>query len=102
MKVVHIEDEHKLEHDDKEKVSILKLVEEGRYLPQIGIRDGDFFLLTETKDDENYLGYVYGNLPRDEMLTMSVPTRIAVINDVDMQKKKKIEEIRRRLRETPS
>jgi hypothetical protein len=38
---------------------MLKLTENGKYLEGIGIRDNEFFLLTEGDDDEQYLAYMF-------------------------------------------
>lgn len=60
MKVVHITDEDtKLTKKEKRKVAILKLTENGKYLEGIGIKDDDFFLLTEDDVDETYIAYKF-------------------------------------------
>jgi len=60
MKVIQIDDEEtKLTKRQKQKVAILKLTENGKYLEGIGIRDNGFFLLTEGDDDEQYLAFMF-------------------------------------------
>lgn len=60
MKVIHITDEDtKLTKKEKRKVAILKLTENGKYLEGIGIKDDDFFLLTEDDVDETYIAYKF-------------------------------------------
>jgi hypothetical protein len=60
MKVIRIDDEEtKLTKRQKQKVAMLKLTENGKYLEGIGIRDNEFFLLTEGDDDEQYLAYMF-------------------------------------------
>ena len=60
MKVIRIDDEEtKLTKRQKQKVAMLKLTENGKYLDGIGIRDNEFFLLTEGDDDEQYLAYMF-------------------------------------------
>ena len=46
--------------EDKEKISMLKLLDSGKYLQNVGIRQDNFFLITENLSDENYLGSIYG------------------------------------------
>jgi len=60
MKVIRIDDEEtKLTKRQKQKVAILKLTENGKYLEGVGIRDNEFFLLTEGGDDEQYLAFMF-------------------------------------------
>jgi hypothetical protein len=60
MKVIRIDDEEtKLTKRQKQKVAMLKLTENGKYLEGIGIRDNEFFLLTEGDDDEQYLAFMF-------------------------------------------
>jgi hypothetical protein len=60
MKVIQIDDEEtKLTKRQKQKIAILKLTENGKYLEGIGIRDNGFFLLTEGDEDEQYLAFMF-------------------------------------------
>jgi hypothetical protein len=60
MKVIRIDDEEtKLTKRQKQKVAILKLTENGKYIENIGIKDNEFFLLTEGEDDEEYLAFMF-------------------------------------------
>ena len=60
MKVIRIDDEEtKLTKRQKQKVAILKLTENGKYIENIGIKDNEFFLLTEGDDDEQYLAFMF-------------------------------------------
>lgn len=66
MKVIRIDDEEtKLTKRQKQKVAILKLTENGKYLEGVGIRDNEFFLLTEGGDDEQYLAYMFTTTAAD-------------------------------------
>ena len=38
-----------------EKISILKLCESGKYVKNVGIRDGRFFIIEENNNDKLYL-----------------------------------------------
>jgi hypothetical protein len=59
MKVVKIDDEEtKLTKRQQQKVAILKLTANGKYIENVGIRDNEFFLLTEGEDDEEYLAFM--------------------------------------------
>lgn len=59
MKVYHAmhEDSPDITKEDKEKISILKLVEVGKYVTNVGIRDGQFYVLADNATDEVYLEY---------------------------------------------
>lgn len=59
MKVIHIIDEDtKLTKQEKSKVAILKLVDNGKYVEGVGIKDNDFYILTEDKADEMWLAHM--------------------------------------------
>jgi hypothetical protein len=66
MKIYHALDENSslLSKEDKEKMAILKLVDVGRYIKNVGIRDGQFYVIAENDTDEVYLEYrqVMGNI----------------------------------------
>ena len=59
MKIYHKLDENSdtIPKEDKEKISILKLVDVGKYVKDVGIKDGQFYVLSETETDEIYLEY---------------------------------------------
>jgi hypothetical protein len=59
MKIYHKldEDSHLLSQEDKEKIAILKLVDVGKYIKNVGIRDGQFYVIAENSTDEVYLEY---------------------------------------------
>jgi hypothetical protein len=57
MKVV-VEGSTILTTDEKRKVSLLKLTEEGKYLKGVGIRDTKYFVLMETPEDDEYLSFM--------------------------------------------
>lgn len=62
MKVVKIDDEEtKLTKRQQQKVAILKLTDNGKYIEGVGIKDNEFFLLTEGDDDEMYLSMLNGH-----------------------------------------
>jgi acetolactate synthase small subunit len=66
MKVIRIDDEEtKLTKRQKQKIAILKLTENGKYIENIGIKDNEFFLLTEGDDDEQYLAYMFTTTDAD-------------------------------------
>jgi hypothetical protein len=59
MKIYHAINEHSpdIPDKDKEKMSILKLVDVGKYVKNVGIRDGQFYVLADDAADEIYLEY---------------------------------------------
>ena len=62
MKVIHSQDEDiKLTRKEKSKIAILKLVDSGKYVEGVGIRDNEFYILTEDKADDMWLAYVHRN-----------------------------------------
>ena len=59
MKVYHEvnKDSSDIPLEDREKMAILKLVDVGKYVKDVGIRDGQFYVLSENDTDEIYLEY---------------------------------------------
>jgi predicted RNA-binding protein Jag len=59
MKIYHAihENSPDISIEDKEKMSILKLVDAGVYVKNVGIRDGQFYVLADNDTDEVYLEY---------------------------------------------
>jgi hypothetical protein len=59
MKIFHAMDEQSsvVSKEDKEKMDILKLVDVGKYVKNVGIRDGQFYVIAENNTDEIYLEY---------------------------------------------
>lgn len=59
MKVFHAIDAESstISEQDKEKIAVLKLVEVGKYVENVGIRDGQFYIIAEGDTDEIYLEY---------------------------------------------
>lgn len=59
MKVFHAIDVESspLSNEDKEKIAVLKLVDVGKYVENVGIRDGQFYIIAENNTDEIYLEY---------------------------------------------
>ena len=56
MKVIHDKDDKKrLTEEDRERIAILKLMDNGQYVEGVGIKDNDYFLLVEDRIDEKYL-----------------------------------------------
>ena len=59
MKVFHALDAESstISNEDKEKIAVLKLVDVGKYIKNVGIRDGQFYVIAEDDTDEVYLEY---------------------------------------------
>tara|TARA_R110002020_G_scaffold330094_1_gene545823 strand:- start:579 stop:1016 length:438 start_codon:yes stop_codon:yes gene_type:complete len=67
MKVIKLTDEDSADDlDYKERVAIgtLKLAGDRNYVKDIGVRDGDFYLLEETQDDADYISWVRDSFER--------------------------------------
>jgi hypothetical protein len=59
MKVFHAIDAESsiISEQDKEKIAVLKLVDVGKYVENVGIRDGQFYVIAENETDKIYLEY---------------------------------------------
>jgi len=59
MKVFHATDAESsiISEQDKEKIAVLKLVDVGKYVENIGIRDGQFYIIAENETDKIYIEY---------------------------------------------
>jgi hypothetical protein len=99
MKVVKIDDEEtKLTKRQQQKVAILKLTANGKYIENVGIRDNEFFLLTEGVDDEEYLAFTFLDTENDvstaKLLELRAKAREidsmldALKGDIECQKRK--------------
>ena len=67
MKIIKLTDEDSADHlEEKERIAIgtLKLARDRNYVKGIGVRDGDFYLLEETKDDADYIGWIRDSFER--------------------------------------
>lgn len=87
MKVVRIDDEDtKLTKKQERKVAILKLTENGKYIEGVGIKDDQFFLLTEGDDDEIYLAYMHlGRKPTNLTLDKTVQTVLLIMKEREIR-----------------
>ena len=52
-----VEEDKKLSVSDMEKVALLKLVENGQYIKNVGIRQDDYYILEIDDIDKEELGY---------------------------------------------
>jgi len=95
MKVIRIDDEEtKLTKRQKQKVAILKLTENGKYIENIGIKDNEFFLLTEGEDDEEYLAFMqHRTLKGGVKTTKSEVSRLAKLMYIGVQVNKAKEKL---------
>ena len=58
MKIIKLEDGEDITHlqkDEQPKVAMLKVAGDHFYIPDIGMKDGEYFLLTQTKTDKEYI-----------------------------------------------
>lgn len=73
MKVIRLEQEDlRLTKSEQRKISILKLVADGKYVEGVGIKDHDFYVLTEDKEDEAWLSFI---LPKSNWFMRRVYAR---------------------------
>jgi len=90
MKIFHALDEQSpiVSKEDKEKIAILKLVDIGKYVKNVGIRDGQFYVIAENDTDEVYLEYrqVMGNI--EAAFSMKLDFRMIGQKTAEFQHKK--------------
>ena len=86
--------------EDKEKMAILKLTETGKFVENIGVRDGQFFIIPENSTDEVYLDYKAAMLRIDKTFKNKMDTRLFEQKTMEFHNKKA--EVVRRLMEMPS
>lgn len=66
MKVIHVNDDFtKFTKKDRERLAILKLMDNGQYVEGVGIKDNNYFLLVEEDIDETYLASYFQKLDRN-------------------------------------
>ena len=68
MKIIKLEDSEDITHlrkDEQEKVAKLKVIGDHLYTSGIGVKDGKYFLLTETKTDHDYCTKFLRDTPED-------------------------------------
>ena len=101
MKIYHVIDENSsiVPQEDKEKIAILKLAEPSKYIENVGVRDGQFFIIPENKSDEIYLDYKAAMLRIDEAFKKKIDIRIFEQKTMEFHNKKA--EVVRRLMEMP-
>lgn len=91
MKVYKEEDEYNedLPVEDREKISLLKLVDSGKYVKGIGIRDDKFYVIAENENDEMYLSIMtqLGKLAAVRKFDMNrLTTLLAIEESIQEQK----------------
>ena len=102
MKIYHVMDENSsiVPQEDREKIAVLKLVETGKYVENMGVRDGQFFIIPENKSDEIYLDYKAAMLQIDKAFKTQIDQRILVLKSMEFHNKKA--EAMRRFMEMPT
>ena len=101
MKIYHVLDENSdiVPQSDKEKIALLKLVETGKFVENIGVRDGQFFIIPENAVDNVYLDYKAAMLRIDTAFKMKMDHRTFEQKTMEFHNKKA--EVMRRLMEMP-
>jgi len=101
MKIYHKLDENSdaIPKEDKEKIAILKLVDVGKYIKDVGIKDGQFYVLSENNTDEIYLEYRQAI----EKIHLEIPKLIdqRIFKQKTMEFHNKKAEVVRRIMEMP-
>ena len=102
MKIYHVMDENSsiVPQEDREKIAVLKLVETGKYVENMGVRDGQFFIIPENKSDEIYLDYKAAMLRINTTFEKQIDQRILVLKSMEFHNKKA--EAMRRFMEMPT
>ena len=90
MKVYHAmhEDSPDISKEDKEKMAILKLVDVGKYIKNVGIRDGQFYVLAEDDTDEVYLEYKEAMSNIQALMNTKMDFRILEKKNMEFHNKK--------------
>jgi hypothetical protein len=101
MKIYHAMDEESplVSKEDKEKIAVLKLVDIGKYIKGIGIRDGQFYVIAENETDEIYLEYKAATLRIQEAFIPQFDHRLMQQKTMEFHNKKA--KLMRRLMEMP-
>lgn len=101
MKIYHVIDENSsiVPQEDKEKIAILKLAEPSKYIENVGVRDGQFFIIPENKSDEVYLDYKAALLRIDTAMKQKIDHRLLDQKFTEYHNKKA--EVMRRIMEMP-
>ena len=101
MKIYHKldEDSYLLSQEEKEKISILKLVDVGKYIKGVGIRDGQFYVIAENSTDEVYLEYKQAMHSINEMIKKPFDERLFSQKTMEFHNKKA--EVVKRIMEMP-
>jgi hypothetical protein len=90
MKVYHAmhEDSPDISKEDKEKMAILKLVDVGKYIKNVGIRDGQFYVIAEDDTDEVYLEYKEAMSNIQALMNTKMDFRILEKKNMEFHNKK--------------
>jgi|TARA_R110002126_G_scaffold166377_1_gene314056 hypothetical protein len=101
MKIFHVMDENSsiVSQEDKEKIAILKLTETGKFVENIGVRDGQFFIIPENAVDGVYLDYKAAMLRIDTAFRKQIDQRLLDQKSMEFHNKKA--EVVRRIMEMP-
>ena len=86
--------------EDREKIAVLKLVETGKYVENMGVRDGQFFIIPENKSDEIYQDYKAAMLRIDKAFKTRIDQRLLDQKSMEFHNKKA--EAMRRFMEMPT
>jgi nitrate reductase NapAB chaperone NapD len=90
MKVFHAIDAESsiISEQDKEKIAVLKLVDVGKYVENVGIRDGQFYIIAENETDEIYLEYKSAMQNIQALMNMKMDFRMFEQKNMEFHNKK--------------
>ena len=90
MKVFHAIDVEtsNLSDADKEKIAVLKLVDVGKYVENVGIRDGQFYIIAENETDKIYLEYKGALNNIQALMNMKMDFRLQQQKNMEYHNKK--------------
>lgn len=102
MKIFHVMDENSpiVSQEDKEKIAILKLAEPSKFIENVGVRDGQFFIIPENSTDAVYLDYKAAMLRIDTAFRKQIDRKLLDQKSMEFHNKKA--EVVRRIMEMPT
>lgn len=90
MKVFHAIDAESstISDQDKEKIAVLKLVDVGKYVENVGIRHGQFYIIAENETDKIYLEYKGALNNIQALMNMKMDFRLQQQKNMEYHNKK--------------
>lgn len=86
--------------EDREKIAVLKLAQSGKFVENMGVRDGQFFIIPENAVDVVYLDYKAAMLKIDTAFRKQIDRKLLDQKSMEFHNKKA--EVMRRIMEMPT